>query len=321
MNEKVEVAPSKSSPIPGDLLDIIVIGAGPAGMSAAICASRANLNVLLIEKAIPGGEISTSWKIDNYLGFPGGILGDELAKRMERQLDDYNFFHTYESVEDIQSMGPFHKVVTTDLGNTYISKTIIICVGLEPKKLDEKFESRFLGRGISYFAQSDVSSYAGKNVVVLGGGNCACYAADYLAEHVNHITMVHSNNYLKAVRSLKSRIESHSKISIMWNSEMTELFGIDKVEKVKLTNLITGQHTWIDTTAVFVYIGRIPPTEILHVGMKTDEKGFIVTDEYMRTSIPGIYAAGDIRSKQIRQIATAVSDGMIAAINAERDLG
>lgn len=303
-----------------DHFDVIVIGAGPGGMSAALCASRAKLKTLLIERAVPGGQASTAYGVDNFLGFPGGVFGDDLARQMNQHIDAHGIQTAYETVEDIESISDFSKVVRTNTGHFYHTKTVIIAVGLEPKKLDQPFETTFLGRGVSYYAQGDASFYQGKDVAVIGGGNCACYAAEYLSQYVNHLYLIHQSNSIKAVRSLKERILSNPKIEIVWDSQLVDVFGIDKVDKIKVLNLVTDQHTWIDVKGVFVYVGRIPPKEILTLSLSVDDRGFVQTDECMRTNVKGIYAVGDIRVKQVRQIATAVSDGMIAAVNVERDL-
>jgi len=300
--------------------DLIIIGAGPAGMSAALCARRAELNVLLIDRNLPGGEAATAYKINNYLGFPSGILGSDLSKAMEQHIEDYNVEYSCESVEDIFDHDQAIKTVVTDLGHKYRTKAIVLALGLEPKHLDTKFERNFLGRGLSYYAQSDAEAYQGKDVAVIGGGNCACYAADYLSQFVNKLYLIHATDYIKAVSKLKERVLNNPKIDVIWDTELVDIFGIDKLEKIKLANRINQQETWIDVKGVFVYVGRVPPSDIISLGINVDEKGFILTDEYMRTNVPGIYAAGDIRAKQIRQIATAVSDGMIAAINVDRDI-
>jgi len=320
MLEQTLLREHKLHPKTGESFDIVVIGAGPAGMSAALCAARSSLKVLLIERALPGGQASTSYKITNYLGFPGGILGENLSFQMESQLEDYEIYFTREVVDDILNSAHDIKTIQTDMGNVYHTKAVIIAVGLEPKKLPEKQHAKFLGRGLSYYAQCDAHAYMDKDVAVIGGGNCACYAADHLSQFVNHLYLIHRSDSIKAVKTLKAKIMNNPKITIIWNSDMVDAFGIDKIEKIKIQNQVTQQHTWIDIKGLFVYVGRIPPKEILNLDLKTDENGYIITDEYMRTSIKGVYAAGDIREKQIRQIATAVSDGMIAAINAERDL-
>jgi thioredoxin reductase (NADPH) len=317
---KPEMEPVKRRPENNDIFDVVIIGSGPAGMSAGICASRADLKTLVIEKALPGGECSTACKIDNFIGQPkGGVLGEDLGRTMESQLFSHDIYYTCETVVDFINLhGPVKSLVTS-LGNEYRAKAVILAIGLEPKKLNADFETRFLGHGVSYYAQSDPSIYANKNVVVIGGGNCACYAADYLAGYVNHVYMVHNYDQLRAVKKLKQKIESNPNITLMWNSKVTDVFGVDNVERVKTEHVLTGQSTWLDAQGVFIYIGRCPPQDIIRFDIRLDEKGFIVTDEYMRTNIPGVYAAGDIRSKQVRQIAPAVSDGMIAAINVERD--
>lgn len=300
--------------------DLIVIGAGPGGMSAALCACRAKLKTLIIERAAPGGQASTAYVIDNYLGYQNGVFGDALGRKMEDHLNGHGCYASYETVEDIEVVSAQEKTVRTNMGHTYKAKAIIISVGLEPQKLNHPFEAKFLGRGISYYAQGDASFYQGKDVAVIGGGNCACYAAEYLSQFVNQLYLIHQGDSIKAVRSLKEKIVGNPKIQIIWDSRLEDVFGIDKIEKIKIVNRLNDQHTWIDVKGVFVYTGRIPPREILNLNLETDAKGFIVTDEYMRTNIPGIYAVGDIRVKQVRQIATAVADGMVAAVNVERDL-
>lgn len=301
------------------IYDIIIIGAGAAGISAAISAARANLSLLILEKALPGGQVSTAYKVTNFVGYSQGILGEDLALRMEAQLNDYDYHYACESATDISDKKD-HKIVRTDLGSDYKAKAVLITTGLEPKELNTDFEKNFIGRGISYYAQSDVDYYKDTDVAVIGGGNCACYAADYLANFVNRLYLIHRSDSIKAVKKLKHKILDNPKITIIWDSEINDVFGIDKVEKIKIQNIMNDQHTWIDVKGVFVYVGRKPPETILNVNMETNHEGYIVTDEFMRTSIKGVYAAGDIRVKQIRQIATAVSDGMIAAINIERDL-
>lgn len=319
-NTQTIAEPIKKSPENNDLFDVIIIGSGPSGMSAGICASRSDLKTLVIEKALPGGECSTACRIDNFIGQPkSGILGEDLGRVMEEQMFTHDIFYTCETVIDfINIHGPVKSVVTS-LGNEYRTKTIILAIGLEPKKLNAEFENRFMGHGISYYAQADRSFYENKNIVVIGGGNCACYAADYLSTFVNHVYMIHNYDQLRAVKKLKQTIESNEKITLMWNSKVTEVFGVDHVERVKTEHVLTGQSTWLDAQGIFIYVGRVPPQDIVRFDIELDEKGFIITDEYMRTNISGVYAAGDIRSKQVRQIAPAVSDGMLAAINVERD--
>ncbi len=310
----------KLKPTSEELFDIVVIGAGPAGMSAAVCASRADLKVLVIEKAMPGGECSTAWKIDNYIGFPNGILGEDLGKKMEKQLLSHDIAYSCDTVADITDIKESTKVIHTGLGYQYKTKSIILAMGLEPKELNASFESQFLGRGISYYAQCDAEHYKGKEVMVIGGGNCACYAADYLSKYAQKVYLVHQFDHIRAVKTLERSILENPLIDIIWDSKVEEVFGIDSVEKAKVVNISNNQHVWLDVKGIFIYVGRIPSQDLLSLELDLDENGFIIADEYMRTNIPGVYAAGDIRNKQIRQIATAVSDGMTAAINVERDL-
>lgn len=303
-----------------DLYDIIVLGAGPAGMSAALVSARDKRRVLLVDCALPGGEVATAYVVDNYLGFPGGISGGELALRMEDHLKRYPIEHLRANVQDLQSLSSHEKVVITDLNERYRAKVVIIATGLEPKPIGKDFEKQFLGRGISYFAQCDGEGYKGQAVAVIGGGNCACHAADHLANSVEQLYLIHRSDDLKAVATLKQRVLENPKIQTIWNSEVTEVFGVDKVEKIKVENKLTQQYSWLNVKCVFIYIGRIPSGDILNLDLAKDAAGFLITDEYMCTNIPGVYAVGDCRSKQIRQIATAVSDGMIAAVNASREI-
>ncbi|MBG90566.1 MAG: thioredoxin-disulfide reductase [Actinobacteria bacterium] len=298
--------------------DLVVVGSGPAGMSAALCAARSKLKVLILDMALPGGQASTSYKVTNYLGFPEGILGVDLATQMESCMTDFDIEYACETVTNVFNVDHPIKVIETDLGTQYKTKSIIIATGLEPKQMGLSFEQQFLGRGVSYYAQSDADSYVGKPVAVIGGGNCACYAADYLSDYASQLYLIHRSDDIKAVKSLKEKVMTNPKISLLWDTEPVEALGVDKIEKLKLFNHVTNQNTWLDVSGVFIYVGRIPSAEVVSMDVNIDEGGFIITDEYMRTNIEGVYAAGDIRSKQIRQIATAVSDGMIAAINVEK---
>ena len=228
-------------------------------MSAAICAGRAKLNVLMIDKSLPGGQTSTAYKISNYLGFPEGVLGPELSNNMEAHFNRYDIHYRCEMVEDIIDPKESVKKVKTELGNVYKSKTIIIAVGLEPKPLNKKFETQFLGRGISYYAQSDVEKYENADVAVIGGGNCACYAADYLSQFVSKLYLIHRSDYIKSVQLLKEKVMNNPKINILWDTEPIDAFGIDKIEKLKLSHILTGQTTWLNVTGIFVYVGRKPP--------------------------------------------------------------
>lgn len=320
-NEYIEqpVMVQGKSPNQDDVFDVIIIGCGPAGMSAAVCAARADLNVLIIEKAMPGGQCSTACKITNFIGQQSSILGDDLARTMERQVFLHDIYYTCETVISFQGLGDKTKLVQTSFGNLYRTTSIVLALGLEPKPLNAPFEAQFQGFGISYYAQSDPSLYEGKHVVVIGGGNCACYAADYLSGFAKSVYIIHAHDQLRAVKTLKKQIEETPNITLVWDSKVTEVFGIDHVEKVKTEHVLTGQSTWLDVSGVFIYIGRRPPQDIIQFELAVDDGGFIITDECMRTNIAGVYAVGDIRSKQVRQIAPAVSDGMIAAINVERD--
>jgi thioredoxin reductase (NADPH) len=296
------------------IYDVIIIGGGPAGLSAAIYASRAGLKTLIIEKTGCGGHMTTTDLLENYPGFNRGIKGFDLAAKFEKQARDFGTEIIYDEAADIKQ-GPSKKVITTNY--TYETKTVIVAAGTRAKKMNIPGESEFIGRGVSFCAVCDAPFYRDKNVLVVGGGDSAVEEAVYISKFAKNVTVVHRRNELKAAKILQERMKSHLNISVIYNSVPKEIFGRDSVEKATITNVKTNKNKDLIVDGIFVFTGLTPNTLFLS-GIALDKTGYIITDEDMNTSFVGIFACGDIRKKQLRQVVTAVSDGAQAAVSALR---
>jgi thioredoxin reductase (NADPH) len=296
------------------IYDAIIIGGGPAGLSAAIYASRARLKTLIIEKIGCGGQMTTTDLLENYPGFNAGINGFELAVKLEKQARDFGAEIVYGEASAIER-GSSKKVITAKYA--YETKTIIIATGTRAKKMNIPGESEFIGRGVSFCAVCDAPFYRDKNVLVVGGGDSAVEEAVYISKFAKNVTVVHRRNELRAAKILQERMKLHSNISVIYDSVPREIFGRDSVEKVTITNVKTNENKDLIIDGVFVFIGLIPNTLFLS-GIALDKTGYIITDENMNTSYAGIFACGDVRKKQLRQVLTAVSDGAQAAVSAQR---
>ncbi|MDR2066446.1 MAG: thioredoxin-disulfide reductase [Endomicrobium sp.] len=292
--------------------DVIIIGAGPAGLAAAIYSSRARLNTLLIEKNGCGGQMTVTDLLENYPGFNGGINGFDLALKLEEQAKEFGAEIIYDEVVSLQD-GNIKKVVTVN--NSYQTKTIIVASGTHVKKMNIPGESAFIGKGVSFCATCDAPFYKDKDVVVIGGGDSAIQEAIYLSKFAKNVTIVHRKDSLKATKILQERLLSYSNISIMYNSVANEIIGTSSIEKIRITNIKTSQVQELNTNGVFVFIGLLPNTDFI-TNISLDDQGYVITDENMRTSIVGIFACGDVRKKQLRQVVTATSDGAQAAVSA-----
>ncbi|MDR1417923.1 MAG: thioredoxin-disulfide reductase [Endomicrobium sp.] len=291
--------------------DVIIIGAGPAGLTAAIYASRARLHTLLIEKSGCGGHMTVTDQLENYPGFNGGINGFDLAVKLEEQAKDFGAKIIYDEVTNIED-GKIKRVVTVN--TSYQTKTIIIASGTHIKKMNIPGESAFIGKGVSFCATCDAPFYKNKNVAVIGGGDSAIQEAIYLSKFARNITIIHRRASLKATKILQERLLSYSNISVIYDSVPIEIIGKDVVEKIKIANIKTNNVEEVKTDGVFVFIGLLPNTDFL-ADITLDNKGYIVTDENMNTSIVGIFACGDVRKKHLRQVVTAASDGAQAAVS------
>lgn len=298
--------------------DVIILGGGPAGLTAGIYAGRNLLKTLIIEKTSVGGNAILTEKIDNYPGFPEGITGEELAKKMETQAKKFGVKILESDVQKISVEG-YWKIVEASNG-TYRSLSLIIATGTRPRRLEVPGEDRFMGKGVSYCAVCDGAFFTGKKVAVVGGGDSALEEAIYLTKFAEDVTIIHRRDTLRAERIVQQKAFSNPKIKFLWSHIIKSIEGEKKVERLILEDLKTHETKTFPVDGVFIYVGLIPNTELFKGILNLDSNGFIITDEKMQTSVPGIYAAGDVRGKVLRQLVTAVADGAIAAIEASKFL-
>lgn len=296
------------------LFDLIIIGGGPAGLAAAIYALRSRLKTLLIEKMVLGGLASTAFYIENYPGFPEGISGMDLSQKLTEQVNKLGPEILWGNAIKLKK-NKNHFEVHVD-GKIPTARALILATGTEPAKLGIPGEEEFRGRGVSYCATCDGPFYQNKNVIVVGGGNSAVEEALFLTRYAQKVSIVHRRDELRADKILAERARNHPKIYFFWHSVVEEISGQKSVTEVALKDLLSGKKIKIPADGIFVYVGSRPNTELIKGIVKLDENGFVLTDEKMKTSLPGIFAAGDVRVKSLRQVVTAVSDGAIAADSA-----
>ena len=297
------------------IYDVVIIGAGPAGMTAAVYASRANLSTLMIERGIPGGQMANTEAVENYPGFDT-ILGPELSTKMFEHAKKFGAEYAYGDVNEIID-GEEYKIIISGK-KQYKTRTIIITTGAEYKKLGIPGETELGGRGVSYCAVCDGAFFKQKNLIVIGGGDSAVEEGVYLTRFADKVTIVHRRDKLRAQKILQDRAFANEKVDFIWNSTVKEIHEVDgKVGKVTLASTVDGTESEMETDGVFVYVGMLPLTAPFASLNILNDAGYIVTNEKMETSIPGIYAAGDVREKMLRQIVTATGDGSIAAQSAQ----
>lgn len=298
--------------------DMIIVGGGPGGYTSALYAARAGFNVLVLEKFSAGGQMALTHQIDNYPGFEDGIDGFSLADKMKKQAE--RFGARSENAEVIKvnlTVNP--KEIETAKG-TFLSKTVVLASGANPRELGVDKETELIGQGVAYCASCDGMFYRGKTVVVVGGGNTAAADAILLSRIAKKVIIIHRRDTLKATRIYHEPLMNTENVEFKWDSTVTELLHEDKITGVKIKNVKTGEESIIDCDGVFVSVGRKPATDFLGSQLDLDENGYIIADETTKTSIPGVYAVGDIRTKQLRQVVTAVSDGAMAVHSAEEYL-
>lgn len=294
-----------------DKYDVIVIGAGPGGMTAALYASRANLKVAMLDRGVYGGQMNNTAEVENYTGFKS-ILGPDLAEQMYQSSIQFGADFVYGNVEKVTVDEDGIKHVKTDSGELE-APAIVIATGSQYRKLGIPGEDEYSGKGVSYCAVCDGAFYRGKNVTTVGGGDSAVEESEYLAKLVNNVNIVHRRDQLRAQKILQDRAFANDKIGFTWNTIVTEIVGDGKkVTGVKTYNKETNEDRLVPTDGVFIYIGNVPMTEPFKDLGITDEQGWVITDDEMKTSVPGVFAVGDVRDKKLRQITTAVGDGGIA---------
>ena len=300
------------------MYDTIIIGAGPAGMTAALYAARSNLKVALLERGIPGGQMNNTADIENYPGY-ANISGPELAEKMFEPLENLGVEHLFGLVEKIEDRGDFKEIITED--ERFETKTVIIASGANHRHLGVPGEEDYNSRGVSYCAVCDGAFFRDEDLLVVGGGDSAVEEAIFLTRFAKSVTIVHRRDELRAQKVLQDRAFTNEKIRFVWDSVVESIHGNErKVTGVTFKNIKTGETSQADFGGIFIYVGLDPVSEFAADLGITDEAGWILTDHQMKTSVAGIYAVGDVRQKDLRQITTAVGDGAIASQEAYKYL-
>lgn len=302
----------------GHLYDLIVVGGGPAGYTAALYGVRAGLDTLVLEKLSAGGQMALTETIDNYPGYPEGVEGFTLAQTMQAQAERFGAKTVYAEVESVDLTAD-PKTLTTSEG-VFTARTVILATGANPRTLGLPEEAELIGRGVAYCAACDGMFYKGKTVVVVGGGNTAAADALLLSRIAGKVHLVHRRDTLRATKIYHEPLEKAENVEFHWNSTVEAILHEEKVTGVRLRDTVTGAVTELPCDAVFVSIGRQPATELVQGQLALDPGGYILADETTRTSLPGVFAAGDLRTKPLRQVVTAVADGAVAVQMAEEYL-
>lgn len=300
------------------LYDMLIVGGGPAGYTAALYAARAGLSTLLIEKLAPGGQMALTSQIDNYPGFHEGVDGFNLGMQMKAGAERFGAKTLSATVLSVKLEGNVKQVQTDD--GVLSGKTVVIATGAAPRLLDIPREKDLTGKGLHYCAHCDGMFYRGKEVMVVGGGNSAVADALYLSRIAKKVTVVHRRDSLRATKIYHEALMTADNVEFLWNSAVVELQGDERLSGAVIQNLQTGEKTEVSCDAVFVSIGRTPSTELVKGQLSLDDAGYIIAGESTETNLPGVYAAGDVRTKALRQIVTATADGANAAHYAEQYL-
>lgn len=296
--------------------DLVIIGAGPAGLTAGLYAARAMLDVTLFERLSPGGQILTTDWVENYPGFPDGVSGFELVDRMRRQAEKFGLAIEGREVSDLQPAGA-RKTLVTDKG-TVEARAVILASGASPQKLGIEGEEVLTGKGVSYCATCDGPFYREQVVAVIGGGDTAVEEAIFLTRFASKVYLIHRRDRLRATRLLQERAMAHPKIEILWDTVAERIVGTDGVKALELRNVKTGEEKGLPVEGAFIFVGYRPNNELVKGRLELDAWGFVKTNNDLETSVSGVFAAGDIRSKLLRQVSTAVGEGALAAFAAEK---
>ncbi len=305
---------SKSTPNCGgpEVYDVIILGGGPAGLSAGIYASRERLKTLLLEGPMPGGLMATTELVENYPGFPDGASGMELAEAMKKQAQKFGAEIIQEEAKSVKPVGDLIEVKTDE--ETYSTHAVRVATGTIHKKLGIPGEEEFHNKGVAYCATCDGPLFADRDVAVIGAGNSGLQEGEFLLKFVNSVTFIEFLPHMTAAKILQERVGENEKAKFLLNHELTAVNGDKMVGSVTVKGRETGEEKTIEVAGVFIYAGLLPNTGILKGVVELDDKGYVVTNERMETSVPGIYAAGDVRPTPVRQATTAVGDGTTAAI-------
>jgi thioredoxin reductase (NADPH) len=298
--------------------DVIIVGAGPAGLSAAIYASRARLRTLVLDESVPGGQMKTTHKVSKYPGFPEDVKGTDLAKAFSAQAERFGAkIRRAIEITAHDLTGPSKKF-QLDEEEEVEAPAVIIATGAKPRELGVAGESKFRGRGISYCATCDGAYFDGKEIHVIGGGNSAVEESLFLTQFAKKVTIVHQFDHFQAEPVSAAEALESPKIEVIWNSEPRAFVGENQLEKLRIENVKTKEVRELATDGVFIFVGYTPRTDLVKGLVRMNEWGYVETQEDMSTEVPGVYVAGDIRSKRFRQITTAVADGTIAALAVQK---
>ena len=295
--------------------DMIIVGGGPGGYTAALYAARSGLKTLVLEAISAGGQLGQTHWIDNYPGFPDGIDGFTLAQQMQSQAHRFGAKSRYEQVTRVELLSR-PKIVYTAQGK-YLADTVVLATGAKPRPLGVSGEEALVGKGVGYCAACDGMFYKGKTVVVVGGGNTAAADALLLSRVAQRVILVHRRDSLRATKLYHKPLMEAENVQILWNSTVTALHGQERLQGVTVENLLTGQQDRLDCQGVFVSIGRLPDSRLAVGQLPLDEDGYVITDATTGTQIPGVFAVGDVRTTPLRQVVTAVADGALAVHRAE----
>ncbi|TCK60544.1 thioredoxin-disulfide reductase [Seleniivibrio woodruffii] len=301
-----------------DEYDLVILGAGPAGLTAGMYASRDKLKVLILEKQFPGGYVAITEWVENYPGFHDGIMGADLSEKFFNHAVKFGVLVRNGNCTKVELDGDYKLIHVENRATPVKTKALIIGFGCEPKRLDVPGESRFYGRGVSFCATCDGSFYKDRVVASVGGGESAIEEGEYLTRFASKVYIIHRRDEFRASKLAMERARANPKMEFITNSVVDTVNGETKVTGVTLKNVLTGEKSELTIDGLFVFIGHTAKTELVKDLVKTDEWGFIVADESTRTSVPGIFVAGDVRTKEYKQITTAVADGTVAAKNAEK---
>ena len=296
---------------------VIIIGSGPAGLTAALYAGRAQLEPLVIAGNQVGGQIAITNEVENYPGFPEGTTGPELVQLMQTHAENFGARLVYDEVTEVEltNGSPFY---VKTYGEEYEAEALIITAGASPRRLGVPGEEELIGRGVSYCATCDGFFFRGKDVVVVGGGDSAMEEGIFLTKFADSVRIIHRRDELRAGPTLQKRAFANEKISFEWDTVVTEIKGNGTVQSVITENVDSGETEEMEIDGVFIYIGHYPNSKFLEGQLAMDEHGYVITDEFMRTSVPGVFAAGEIQDPVYRQIATSVGQGCAAAMQAEK---
>ncbi|WP_261663746.1 thioredoxin-disulfide reductase [Deinococcus sp. Marseille-Q6407] len=302
--------------------DVIIVGGGPAGLTAAIYTGRGELRTLILERGLPGGQIAQTEEVENYPGFPEAISGMELSQRMVQQAEKFGAVIEMDEVQSIQHTTETEEYPFTVQGysGTYQSKSVILTTGAEPRRLGVPGEEKFWGKGVSTCATCDGFFYRGKKVVVVGGGDAAMEEGLFLTKFADEVTLIHRRDTLRANKAAQARAFANEKMKFIWNTAVEEIMGDEQVNAVRLKNLETGEEKVMETDGVFIFIGHVPNTDFVKDTVQLRSDGYVDVRDDIYTSVPLLFAAGDVSDWVYRQLATSVGTGTRAAMTAERSL-